>query len=116
MFADAVGGPGAYDRRSTEQKAIMANNVAAHIADATTKRARPRFDCAMASHIRAPVLIISGIRSPDYFHRIVAHLTTCLPNNNDRMIDASHAVPIEASEPFDRAVLEFLAAQPGARH
>jgi non-heme chloroperoxidase len=111
LFADAVGGPGAYDRRTAEQKGIMANNIAAHIADATSKRARPRFDCAMASRIRAPVLIISGIRSPEYFHRIVAHLTTCLPDNHVRMIDASHTVPNEAPAALDKAVLEFLEAQ-----
>ena len=112
LFADAVGGPGTYDGRTAEQKAMMADNVAAHIADATTKRARPRFDCAMASHIRAPVLIISGIHSPEYFHRIVAHLTTCLPNSRVRLINASHTVPNEAPAAFDRAALEFLKAQP----
>jgi pimeloyl-ACP methyl ester carboxylesterase len=112
LFANAVGGPGTYDGRTAEQKAMMADNVAAHIADATPKRARPRFDCAMASHIRAPVLIISGIRSPDYFHRIVAHLATCLPNSRVRMIDASHSVPNEAPEAFDQAVLKFLKAEP----
>jgi non-heme chloroperoxidase len=113
LFADGVGGPGTYDRRTAEQRAIMRDNVNAHVADAKSVRARPIFDCSMASKIWQPVLIISGRRSPAYFHRIVAHLSQCLPNNRVQVIDSSHTVPNENPSAFDRAVLAFLDAQQG---
>lgn len=41
LFADAVGGPGTYDRRSEEERGMMTDNALAHVADATTSRPRP---------------------------------------------------------------------------
>ena len=111
LFADAVGGPATYERRTAEQKAMMFDNLAAHIADATAKRQRPDFTCAMAQRIRAPVLLISGTRSPAFFNRIAERLSDCLPNERRTAIAASHTVPGENPSAFQQDVLKFLQLQ-----
>jgi non-heme chloroperoxidase len=111
LFADAVGGPGTYERRTAEQKAMMLDNLAAHIADATAKRQRPDFTCAMAQRIRVPVLLVSGTRSPAFFHRIVERLSACLPNERRAAILSSHTVPGENPAAFQQNVLTFLQQQ-----
>ena len=111
MFADAVGGPGTYDRRSPEQKAMMADNVAAHVADATTSRPRPNFTCEMAGSIGAPTLIVEGTRSPAFFRRIVDRLAACLPNARRTSVNSSHSVPAENPAGFARALDKFLRSE-----
>ncbi len=110
-FADAVGGRGGFDRRSEAQKAMMLDNVSAHIADARSKKPRPRFTCAMAAKIQAPVLIMTGTRSPAFFHHIVDRLAQCLPNSGRVSIDASHSVPAENPAAFSDAVVDFLSGK-----
>jgi non-heme chloroperoxidase len=113
LFAEAVGGPGAYERRTPGQKAMMLDNLAAHIADATTRRQRPNFTCATAQRIRAPVLLVSGTRSPPFFQRIAERLSDCLPNERRAAIAASHSVPGENPPAFQQEVLNFLQQQQG---
>jgi non-heme chloroperoxidase len=60
LFVDGVGGPGAYDRRSTADKKMNADNVASYLANATTKGPRAAFTCDMAKAIAAPVLLSNG--------------------------------------------------------
>lgn len=110
-FADAIGGPGTYDRRSEAHRAMMIDNVAAHVADARTQAARPRFTCDMAAWITAPVLLINGSRSPSYFHRIADRLSACLPNDKRIKIKASHTVPAENPQAFHKMVRGFLNKQ-----
>ena len=66
LFADAVGGPGTYERRSEFDKKMMMDNVDGHIADAISTRARPQFTCAMAGNINVQALLIGGERSPEF--------------------------------------------------
>ncbi|KRR16334.1 alpha/beta fold hydrolase [Bradyrhizobium retamae] len=109
LFVNAVGGPGAYDRRSDADKRMNLDNVASHQADATTKRPRPVFTCDMAKSINAPTLLSNGERSPKFFHRIVDQLHTCLPNRERIVIaGSSHTVPSESPDAYDQAVLRFL--------
>ena len=107
-FADAVGGPGGYERRTEAQRAMMRDNVAAHVADATTARPRPVFTCEMAKRITAPVLLTRGARSPAYFHAVADALARCLPNARQATLDASHTVPAEDPKGFAAAVAELL--------
>lgn len=109
LFADGVGGPGTYDRRSEAARSMMLENALAHAADATTARPRPVFSCEMARKISAPTLLTEGTRSPRFFHRIVDELQRCLPQAKRVAIDASHTVPGENPKAFDDAVLDFLA-------
>lgn len=110
LFADAVGGPGTYDRRSEEERRMMSDNALAHVADATTSRPRPDFTCEMAQRITAPTLLLNGARSPAFFHRIVDELEHCLAKRERITIPgASHNVPGENPQGYDEAVLAFLA-------
>ena len=111
LFADAVGGPGTYERRTAEQKRMMLDNIAAHVADATAQRQRPSFSCAMAQRIHAPVLLVTGTRSPAFFHRIADRLADCLPNERRVAIASSHTVPAENPAAFQRELAAFLHEQ-----
>jgi non-heme chloroperoxidase len=110
LFADAVGGPGTYERRSEFDKKMMMDNVDSHIADAISSRPRPQFTCAMAGAIKVPALLIRGGRSPEFFGAILTGLARCLPDAQVIVVqDASHTVPGENPEGFQAAVLPFLA-------
>jgi non-heme chloroperoxidase len=109
LFVNAVGGPGAYERRSDADTKMNLDNVASSQADATTKRPRPVFTCEMAKAITAPTLLSNGERSPKFFYLIMDQLESCLPNR-ERIVVAgsSHTVPAENPEAYDQAVLTFL--------
>jgi non-heme chloroperoxidase len=109
LFVDAVGGPGAYERRSDADKKMNLDNVASFQADATTKLPRPVFTCEMARAISAPTLLSSGERSPKFFYLIMDQLERCLPNR-ERIVVAgsSHTVPSESPDAYGQAVLAFL--------
>ena len=96
LFVNAVGGPGAFDRRSDADKQMNRDNAASAQADAITTRPRPVFTCEMAKAISAPVLLSNGERSPKFFHLITDQLANCLPNR-ERIVVAgsSHTVPSE---------------------
>jgi non-heme chloroperoxidase len=109
LFVNAVGGPGAYERRSDADKKMNLDNVASFQADATTKRPRSVFTCDMAKSISAPTLLSNGERSPKFFYRIVDQLETCLPNRERIVIaGSSHTVPAEAPDAYGQVVLRFL--------
>ena len=109
LFVDAVGGAGAYERRSDADKKMNRDNAASAQADAITSRPRPVFTCEMAKAIGAPALLTGGERSPKFFHLITDQLANCLPNR-ERIVVAgsSHTVPSESPEAWDRDVLAFL--------
>jgi non-heme chloroperoxidase len=109
LFVNAVGGPGAYERRSDADKKMNLDNVASSQADATTKRPRPVFTCEMAKAITAPTLLSNGERSPKFFYLIMDQLESCLPNR-ERIVVAgsSHTVPAENPDAYDQAVITFL--------
>ncbi len=110
LFADAVGGPGTYDRRSEAEHRMMMDNALERVADARASSQPPAFTCEMAKRIAAPTLLMNGARSPALFHRIVDELERCVPNRERVMIpDASHTVPGENPKGFAEAVLAFLA-------
>lgn len=110
LFADAVGGPGTYDRRSEAVRRMMMDNALERVADARASSQPPAFTCEMAKRITAPTLLMKGARSPAIFHRIWDELERCMPNSERVVIpDASHTVPGENPKGFDEAVLAFLA-------
>lgn len=112
LFADGVGGPGTYDRRSEAERRMMMDNALERVADARASSQPPAFTCEMAKRITAPTLLMNGARSPAIFHRIVDELERCVPNHERVVIpDASHTVPGENPKGFDEAVLAFLAKQ-----
>ena len=109
LFVDAVGGPGAFDRRTDSAKAMNFDNIASFEADVTTKRARPVFTCDMAKAINAPALLSNGDKSPKFFHRIIDQLEMCLPTRERIVISSSsHTVPSENPDAYNQAVLTFF--------
>jgi non-heme chloroperoxidase len=109
LFADGVGGPGTYDRRSDFEKRMMADNAEAHVADAISTRPRPQFSCEMAARIAIPTLLLRGERSPAFFGRILQELERCMPKQQLVVIStASHSVSAENPAGFQAALLPFL--------
>jgi non-heme chloroperoxidase len=109
LFADAVGGPGSWARRTPEQRRMMAENAAAMLGGSRAAPSGPAFDCAAARRISAPTLVTIGERSPPFFHHIAAALTDCLPRRETQtIIGSSHSVPVENPVAFADAVLGFL--------
>ncbi|MGX9425256.1 MULTISPECIES: alpha/beta fold hydrolase [Bradyrhizobium] len=112
LFAEAVGGPGTYDRRSDGDRKMMSDNAASAVADTISSRPRPVFTCEMAKRISAPTLLINGERSPAFFHRIVDQLENCLPKRmRIKIPDSSHTVPGENAPAFDEAIITFVTSR-----
>ncbi|OAF02543.1 hypothetical protein AYJ54_26540 [Bradyrhizobium centrolobii] len=110
LFAEGVGGPGTYDRRSESERKMMSDNALSAVADVISSRPRPVFTCDMAKRISAPTLVTNGEHSPEFFQRIVDELERCLPQRTRVKIpDSSHTVPGEAPHAYDEAVLAFIA-------
>jgi non-heme chloroperoxidase len=110
LFADAVGGPGTYERRSEAERQMNLDNALASVAAGPTARPRPVFTREMAQGIVAPTLLTNGARSPAFFHRIVDELERCLPNRERVIIPgSSHTVPSENPSGYAEAVLSFIA-------
>lgn len=111
LFAEGVGGPGTYERRSESDRKMMSDNALSSVADVISTRPRAVFTCDMARRISAPTLVTNGERSPEFFHRIVDELERCLPQRTRVTIPgSSHTVPGEAPHAYDEAVLAFIAS------
>lgn len=109
LFADAVGGQGAFDRRTDADKAMNFDNIGSYEADVTTKRPRPVFTCELAKAIKAPTLLSNGDKSATFFHRVTDQLANCLPNRERVTITgSSHTVPSDNPDAYGQAVLAFL--------
>lgn len=112
LIVNAIGGPGAYERRSEADKKMNLDNIASYQADATTKRPRVPFTCEMARSINVPVLLTNGEKSPEFFHRIADRLEGCLPQCTRASITgSSHTVPSEQPDAFDNVVIGFFAGR-----
>jgi non-heme chloroperoxidase len=110
LFADGVGGPGTFDRRSEADRRMAMDHALAHLADNLSARPRAPFECDAARRIAAPLLLTGGERSPAFFHRIVDALALCLPRSERITVaGASHTVPGERPEAYGEAVVAFLA-------
>jgi non-heme chloroperoxidase len=109
LFADGVGGPGTFDRRSEADRRMAMDNALAHLADNIAARPRTPFGCDAARRIAAPVLLTQGERSPAFFHRIADALALCLPGSGRTIAGASHTVPGESPDAYGEAVVAFLA-------
>ena len=105
-FVDALGGPGAWDRRRPEQKAILLDNIATgpHCAE------RPRFTVAALRALTMPLLLVTGARSPARY-AIMLHALRGLYDPPPPVVvvpDAAHAMNRENPAVFNAAVLAFL--------
>jgi len=105
-FADTLGGPGTWDRRTDTQRAIVLDNIVTgpHCAE------RPRFTREALASLAGPLLLVTGARSPARYRPMLDALAEC--NDRVRAVvtipGAAHAMNREQPAAFNAAVLEFL--------
>ncbi|WP_342111019.1 alpha/beta hydrolase [Methylobacterium sp. SI9] len=107
-FTDGLGGPGTWAKRSPAQQQILLDNMGTGVDSGE----RGNITCADIAKFDFPVLTLTGERSPKRYAEAFAAAHRCnaaipapivIPN-------AAHAMNRENPEPFNAAVLEFLAA------
>jgi len=111
-FADTLGGPGAWERRTAEQKRMMLDNITTGPACAE----RPRLSLADLAALSMPILLITGARSPRRYGLAMTTMQASLASSSAvvSIPDAAHAMHRENPDAFNAAVLRFLAtASPG---
>jgi esterase len=111
-FADTLGGPGAWERRTAEQKRMMLDNITTGPACAE----RPRLSLADLAALSMPILLITGARSPRRYGLAMTRMQASLASSSAvvSIPDAAHAMHRENPDAFNAAVLRFLAtASPG---
>ena len=116
MFTDAVSAPGYWKRLPETNKKICRDN--AWSLKSLVTDAQDEFNSTDAKKIGAPVLLVTGDRSPRFYGMMHAALQSCLKRQQKVTIsNASHGMYRENPEAFNAAVIDFLTkniAQPGA--
>jgi pimeloyl-ACP methyl ester carboxylesterase len=106
-FTDGLGGSGTWAKRSQAQKQILLDNMGTGVDSGE----RGDVTCADIAKFGFPVLTLTGERSPKRYPEAFAAAHRCnaaipapivIPN-------AAHAMNRENPEPFNAAVLDFLA-------
>jgi len=101
--------PGEFERATTAVREMLIANVQAFQLDFTSPR--PVLTCDDAQRVSAPVLVVSGDRSPLGLQRIAAAAAKCIPKARLITISgATHWVQHDHPEEFNAAVLSFLAS------
>ncbi len=105
-FAEALGGPGAWERRSPEQRQWLLDNITTGPACAQ----RPHWPRDMLSTLPGPILLVTGARSPRRYPLMLAELARIKPRVQQIVTipDAAHAMNRENPAAFNAAVLRFL--------
>jgi pimeloyl-ACP methyl ester carboxylesterase len=108
-FADALGGPGTWAKRTPEQKQIALDNMAT----ALDPQDDPGLSAEDVAGFAFPVCLLCGERSPKRFYDMAAALRRCNSRIAEPRIipNAAHAMHRENPADFNRAVLDFLSAQ-----
>jgi len=107
--AEHTGGPGAWERRPEERKAIARANARTLLGQMRENRAP--YTRAAAAAIRAPTLLLYGADTLPNFVANVRALGAAIPDARIAMIpNATHGLPYEQPAAFNAAVLDFLAA------
>ena len=105
-FVDALGGAGAWDRRSPGQKAILLDNIAT----GPNCAERPRFTAAALRALAMPMLLVTGARSPARYAIMLDAMRALYDPQPPVVVvpDAAHAMNRENPAAFNEAVLAFL--------
>jgi len=106
-FADALGGAGAWDRRTPEQKQMILDNIATGPGCAEL----PRFARVQLATLPGPMLLVTGERSPSRYTLMLAQLREANAHVADLVTipNAAHAMNRENPAAFNAAVMNFLA-------
>jgi pimeloyl-ACP methyl ester carboxylesterase len=106
-FAEALGGAGAWERRSDLQRQVLLDNIATGPSCAE----RPHFARETLAQLAMPILLLTGARSPARYALMLSELARRNRNVRDLVVlpDAAHAMHRENPAAFNDAVLRFLA-------
>lgn len=106
-FVEAMGGAGAWERRTSEQRQMLLDNLATGPACAE----RPRITRDDIVALSAPMLLVTGARSPPRYPLMLAELARANPNVRGLVVipAAAHAMNRENPAAFNAAVSNFLA-------
>lgn len=106
-FVESLSGPGAWSRRTPEQRQVMLDNIQTGPASAQ----RPHFTLAQITSIAAPILAMTGAASPPRYRTMFEKMRSANPGVSPLVtIDgAAHGMQRDNPGAFNAAVLEFLA-------
>lgn len=107
-YADHVA-PGEFEKATPDVREMLIANVHAFQLDFTAPR--PILNCDDVRKVSAPVLVISGDRSPLGLQRIAEATANCIPKTRlIKISGATHWVQHDHAQEFNAAVLGFLAS------
>lgn len=106
-FTEALGGSGAWERRTEAQRQMLLDNIATGPACAE----RPPWTPTEIAALPGPILLITGARSPRRYPIMLERMKQDNPNVVDLAVvpGAAHAMNRENPAGFNAAVLTFLA-------
>ncbi len=109
VVAEHTGGPGAWERRPEERKAISRANARTMLGQRNEQR-RP-YSRATAATIRTPTLFLYGANTRPNFVANVEALSGAIAGSKVVVIrNATHGLPYENPTDFNAAVVGFLQA------
>jgi pimeloyl-ACP methyl ester carboxylesterase len=109
VVAEYTGGPGAWERRPEERKAVSRANARTLLGQRHEER-RPYARSGVAS-IRTPTLFLQGAKTQPGFVANVEALSGAIAGARVVVIpNATHGLPYENPKDFNAAVVGFLAA------
>jgi pimeloyl-ACP methyl ester carboxylesterase len=105
-FVEALSGPGAWERRTLQQRQVLLDNITTGPACAD----RPSFPQGALAALQPPTLLVTGERSPRRYALMLAALQSCCPQARDLITvpDAAHAMQRDNAHAFNDAVAVFL--------
>jgi pimeloyl-ACP methyl ester carboxylesterase len=111
-FVEELSGPGAWARRTPQQRQVMLDNVRTGPACAQ----RPSFTRGQIASLAMPILPVTGAKSPPRYRLMLDALRALNANAAPRVTieGAAHAMHRENAPAFNAAVRDFIAAAPTA--
>jgi pimeloyl-ACP methyl ester carboxylesterase len=106
-FVDDLNGPGAWDRRTPQQRQVLLDNVRTGPACAQ----RPMFTRDQIASLPMPILPVTGSRSPPRYRLMLDAMRAINRNvaSSVTIEDAAHAMHRENAPAFNAAVRDFVA-------
>lgn len=108
-YADALGGPGSWAKRTPEMKQVFLDNVATAL---KAEDRKPVVTCEDIAKFKFPILLLNGERSPKRYAEMFAAMQKCVAVAPPVIIPkAAHSMNRENPDAFNSALLGFLSTQ-----
>lgn len=108
----ALGEENAYDTDAQVDRELFSSN-AKTLGPLIAAKPPPPIDCAKASTIRVPTLILAGEHTLSYYSMVDAEWARCIPRSESGVIPAAdHMMNVRNPSAFNEAVLSFLTRHP----